>query len=193
MPREKREVVLQREVNVWELRQKGWSQVRIAAHLELDQSTVSKILKRVSERALSELGDEVVNTKLTQVRVLEHIADEALQAWEASKQNNRIVTQKVVRPGEGAKGLDGQPPQPSPTEVTQRVEDKDGDPRYLETAMKALADVRKILGADAPVGTHMDLTLHRGSDVRDLTDEQLAQLATRQALTAPTPDHDIDA
>jgi transposase len=93
-----KEVTIERERRAWELRQKGWSHRRIAAELGIDDSTVTKALQRVTKRALIDLKDKVEEMKTEQTFQLDHIQDEAMQAWERSKEDaelSRTVTKKI--------------------------------------------------------------------------------------------------
>ena len=172
----KPEITRQREVDMWKLRQLGWTQQRIADKLEIDQSTVSVALARISKRVLADLGDAVQAVKAEQAGQLDHIIDESLQAWDRSKEATRNVRRRQVQPAM-AQG-DGTAPQASqatPSEVTQEVKDQDGSVTYLETAMKAMADKRKIFGADAPLKiAETDLT---GQNAPRSTDDIAREIA----------------
>lgn len=134
-----KEIRLQREKTAWELRQKMWSQDKIAEELGITQSGVAKLLKRLTLRYAESFSEDIETVKAEQVAQLENIAFEAMQAWERSKEAANVV--RVKRPLQGTSG-EG--------EQTKEARDQDGDPRYLATAMKAKEDIRKILGADAP-------------------------------------------
>ena len=138
-----KEVLAEREVQVWTLRQKFYTHQRIADELGLERSTVTKILQRVTKRALNGLSEDIREKKIAQLEQLEYIADEAIQGWhrsrEAQKNVSRRTTEKAGRLTGGKR-----------EETLIQTSDMDGDPRYLETAMKALADIRKIAGIDAP-------------------------------------------
>src|SRR3972149_847519 len=155
-----RETLREREARVWDLSSKMWTQERIAQELNLERSTISKMLKRLNERALKTVTDEVLAEKAQQVRQLKAVADEAMQAWERSKDSRKGVVKKSSAGTSFRKGGD---------EVTTTVQDQDGDPRYLETAMKALADIRKILGLDSP--EKYEKILNPETEARELLDD----------------------
>lgn len=146
-----KEVSRQREQEVWDLRIKCWTQERIAAKLQISQPAVAKILKRLTERYSRNLNDDIERVKLEQISQLEHIASEAMQAWDDSKQE--IAVSK---------------------DFTRYFP---GDPRYLTAAMEAKEDIRKIIGADAPIKTINEL------DLSKLTDEQLQAIAKGQSAS----------
>jgi len=146
-----KEVTREREMRAWELRQKLWTQERIALELGITQAGVSKMLLRLNKRYLEQITEQIDAYKAEQVAQLSHIADEAMQSWQQSKQPEKAVSQvKATGKGRGAfgKGDDGR--------VTTQVKEKSGDPRFLSAAMTAMADIRKILALDAPI--HLDHT-----------------------------------
>lgn len=133
--REKREAV------AWQLSSEGWTHQRIADQLVVDRSTVTKILQRVSSRFQGELRDTVLLEKMRQVEILHRIVDEAMQAWERSKGQEKSATRREKEKSGGSKEI----------ETTQHAEENTGDPRYLAEARAAMADIRKILGLDRPM------------------------------------------
>lgn len=155
-----REILRERERRSWDLRQKGWTHERIAVELNLERSTVSKILGRVSKRYNDHIIEAMAEERATQVARLNLIVDESMRAWERSK----TPTKKARKQHTGTAVGTG-------TELVEtRLEDRDGDPRYLDTAMKAMADIRRILGLDAPLKS-------LAVDLKTLTDAQLDRLA----------------
>lgn len=131
MPKQPKEIAIEHERAAWELRQQCWTQERIAEKLEISQSAVSQILKKLRKRYLAKNEKELQAVKNEQVAQLEFMADELFQAWERSKY--RQVDD--AEPGEEFQ----------PVGV--------GDPKLLTAAMKAKEDIRKILGADAATKT----------------------------------------
>ena len=152
-----KEILAEREVQAWTLRQKFYTHQRIADELGLERSTVTKILQRVTKRALTGLSEDIREKKAAQLEQLEYIADEAIQGWhrskEATKNVSRRTSEKAGRFVSGGKN----------EETLIQTSDMDGDPRYLETAMKALAEIRKIAGMDAPKA--VELSGHDGGPV----------------------------
>lgn len=164
-----KEVLAEREAQVWALRRQGYTHERIAAELGLERSTVSKMLTRLTKRANTHLEEEIVEVKLAQIGQLQYIADEALQAWHKSKEAQKSVAKRTLnRPNRFGRG---QPEE----EMTIQTEDQDGNPRYLEAARGAMGDLRKLLGLDAPARS--EITGKGGGpvqlDVTKLTDEEL--------------------
>lgn len=163
MPRVPRSIVAERKKRAWELAQQGWSETRIALELGVDQSTISRYLTSLAKRTLTQLEDEVIRAKATQLRQLEHIIDEAFQAWQASKTPEQTISKRIVPGDIDEEGNRGE----SQEVVTTRVRGQSGDSRHLKTALDAMADARKLLGLDKAEPSGM-LTM---SDVQKIFNE----------------------
>lgn len=122
-------------LRVWDLRQQGWSHRRISETLGVERQTVVRILDRIEKRELARLSKRVSHQKAAQTGWLESWIDEAVQAWEASKQPARRVTVRKDGDGEAT--------------VTQ-VETREGDPAYLDRAIRLAGELRRLWGLDAP-------------------------------------------
>jgi len=157
-----------REMRALEMSIQGWSQHAIGAELGISQAAVSKLLKRVEERALRDLSGVVQRQKARQALRLEHIYSESMRAWERSKAESTRRRQRKTQPGPGGSGT-------TVAEIT--VEAQHGDPRFLDEARRALADLNKLWGLDAP--QRLDLRAAR-NPFADLTEDQLRELAAQQ-------------
>jgi predicted transcriptional regulator len=155
----------------------GWSQHQIAADLGISQAAVSKLLKRTEGRTLREMTAVIERQKVRQAMRLEHIYAQAMQAWEQSKTDR---SRKRQRKTQGASGG------PGATVAEIVVENQHGDPRYLEQALKALTDHRKLWGLDAP--QKVDVRASR-NPYDGMSEEALLEEVTRQArlLGVSTP------
>ena len=155
-----------------ELATMGWSQHAIAADLQISQAAVSKILARVEARELRDLTATVERQKVRQTQRLEYVFREAVGAWQASKAGATRKRQRIVEGGAGA----GQ------TVAEMTVASEHGDPRYLETARKALTDLRKLWGLEAP----QRVDVQASAPYATLSEaELLAVLARQEALLRP--------
>ena len=152
--------VRQRELDTIERHLQGMSQRHIAGDLGISQAAVSKIVARVERRALSDHAELVIRMKGQQTLQLDHIRQQAMAAWHASKSE---ATRRRQRRVEG-----GTDEAQTIAEVT--VESRYGDARYLSEARAALADLRKLWGLDAP--QKVDIRATRSPYV-DLTDDAL--------------------
>ena len=149
-----------------ELSIQGWTQAQIAADLHVSQPGVSKLLGRVEQRVLQELNTVVGRQKARQTLRLEHLYNEAMRAWDRSKAD---TTRRRQRKTQGGANGDA-------TMAELVVEDEHGDPRYLEQARRALTDMTKLWGLDAP--QKIDIQPSPSSDsLRGLTNEELYQRA----------------
>jgi predicted transcriptional regulator len=121
------------ELRAWDLRCSGMTQARVAQTLGVSQATVSRWLARVERRELRRMSRRVRRAKALQSETLEHVVDEALQAWERSK-----LPRKRARRSSTSGVLDGTG-NPAAVDATD-VEQRDGDPAYLDAAMAALRE-----------------------------------------------------
>lgn len=152
----------------------GWTQQEIAADLHVSQAAVSKIVRRADERALQDLSATVQRQKVRQTQRLERVIREATRAWEQSKGDaTRRRQRKRERDGHGEPGG-------AETVAEVVVDTRHGDPRYLDAIRKALADLRKVWGLDAPQQVDVQ---DRRRPFDHLTEaELLAALAQQDAL-----------
>jgi hypothetical protein len=147
MPKVPPELTRQREELAWELAAKGLSDAKIAAEIdkaglgEITHQGVNKMLRRVEARFFREMTERIAGVKASQTKALMTVYREAMDAWERSKQTAKTLTKQVGGAGPGPGGVE---------RVTTQLRDQDGDPRFLTEARAALAEVRKIWGADAP-------------------------------------------
>ena len=157
-----------RELRAMALTALGWSQPKIAADLGISQAAVCKLLKRIETRLFRELSETVQRQSARQALRLDHLYAEAIRGWNESKAD---TTRRRQRKTQGGKG-DGA------TVAELVVENEHGDPRYLDVALKALADLRKLLGLDAP--QKVDVRASR-NPYADMTEDDLRAELTRQA------------
>ena len=141
---EPRSVIRHREHQVITLTEQGWRQEAIADHLGITQAGVSKILRRVDERALRAVAAHVAYLKMRGVRHLEYLSREGRWGWEQSKQGRvrRRQTKSALADG-------------TPVVRQDVVVDEHPDPRMLEQARKAeeaLADLLELTGSKSPAG-----------------------------------------
>jgi len=142
------ELVRRREQAALDLAANGLSETEIAEELDkqghgkVTQQAVSKMLIRIEKRQLAEMSERVKLMKVRQTASLRKVYRDAMAAWEESKKPQKSLTTK-----HGPSGENGQPGNVLESHSTLR--DQDGDPRYLEQARQALADIRKIWGLDA--------------------------------------------
>lgn len=135
-----------REAQVVEHVLEGRTQHQIADALGISQAAVSKIARRVEERLLADLACKAERQRARQTLRLEHIYGQAMRAWQDSKQEGLRRRQRKTEHDGGA----------GSTVAELISENRHGDPRYLDEARKALADLRKVWGIDAPERVSID-------------------------------------
>jgi hypothetical protein len=125
----------------------------------ITKSGVHRMLMRTRQRLFEELRDRADHQKTLQTARLEKLYREALEAWHKSWKPNKTLTSKQ---GAGSAGL--------PQDASVTIRDATGDPRYLQAAIAALADIRAIWGLEeakkmtvrgdpkAPLESHVTVT-----------------------------------
>jgi hypothetical protein len=198
---------LAREERAWELRIQGHTRREIVERFQSEglgtvtRPAVTHMLKRAAARILARMGETVGEEIARQLSALWHIYDEAMKAWERSKEDDRMLRERTkqgaapILPG-GRRGIAPDPEK----ETVQQLRPQVGDPRYLAEARAALADLRKLLQLEGPqrlqVGglpgappvqvEHSGAVEHR-LDVSKLSDAELDQLdRTLAKLTEPS-------
>lgn len=134
-----RQVTRDRERRAWELRVTQFqTEQQIADALGIDTSTVCRMLQRLEKRLAKTFEGQAAEIKAEQTAQLQHIAQEAIRAWERSQQDAEI--ERTVSGPQGA------------TTTTER-RGQVGDSRFLDQVRGALEDIRDIWGLDAPKRT----------------------------------------
>jgi lysozyme family protein len=153
-----------RERVAMECRLRGWTLEKIAEEIgrrglgKVSAVAVHKMLRRVDQRADAAMIDEVAESRRRQLLALRHFQQEMADAWHRSKEDAQRVKERTVEADDPspAPNVNGATPATlrrlKPTKTTEmEVKGQVGERGYVETALKALADERKILGYDAPV------------------------------------------
>ncbi len=165
--------LLARRREVWRMRvHEHKTQVAIADDLGITRRQVEKDLKWMAAIIVDDLKAEVRQTKIEQVSELRHIVSEAMTQWEASKGTKKVVTRHTTEPAK-QKVYNPETGQTEEIETgntqivtIQHVTQLLGSIKFLTEAREAMADIRKILGADAPLLT---AALHGFSDLPQIT------------------------
>ena len=146
------------ELRIWTLLSEGKSPSAIAREVGIARQSVHRIIRRVEAKYNQAIGATVERLKARQARALWAVVDEAVDAWERSKQPLRRVRKESGNrgPGNSRSGRrsgkrTGDSSSGARTDLTRtEVESRVGDPRFLAQAREALADIRKLYGLDAP-------------------------------------------
>ncbi|MGO9798728.1 MAG: hypothetical protein ACLPQ0_04630 [Candidatus Binatus sp.] len=138
------------ELRIWTLLSEGKTPSAIAREVGIARPSVHRIIRRVEARYNQAIGATVERLKARQARTLWAVVDEAVEAWERSKQPVRRVKRESGRRGPARGGSRGERGDGRTDLTRTQVESRVGDPRYLTEAREALADIRKLYGLDAP-------------------------------------------
>jgi hypothetical protein len=117
------------------------TQTEIANEIGVAQSTISKDFK-VIERWWQRLAARNINKVKAEILAqLFLVVREAWEAWEKSKGDKEtkskvgsIINEEIVRPGA----------------LTVKLENSNGDPRYLQVILAAIKEIKAIYGLDLP-------------------------------------------
>lgn len=124
-----------REQRVVTLSEQGWTQDAIARDLDISQSAVSQILRRVDERMWREIQAQCHHLRARIFRRLDHVSREACAGWEKSKAGHTKRTQTKRQDAQGG------------PVITQQVTiDERPNPRLLEEARLAEEAKAALLG-----------------------------------------------
>ena len=164
-----------RELHVMEQILEGRTQGQMAAALGISQSAVSQIVRRIEERLLVDVAWKVERQRARHSLRLEFLYAEAIRAWRGSQQDTLRKRQRQTDGGPGAGGA-------TVAEIVS--ENRHGDPRYLDEARKALADLRTVWGVDTPDR----LSVTAAAPFASMTDAALDAELARQARLLRGPD-----
>ena len=167
-----------REAQVLEHLLDGRTQHQIAEALGVSQPAVCKIVRRVEESLLADLAYKAERQRARQTLRLEHIYGHAMQAWQDSTQEGLRRRQRKTEHDGG----------PESTVSGLISENRHGDPRYLDQARKALADLRKVWGIDAPERVSIDTSTHYASMSDDALEAELVRHERLLQSSAPKAD-----
>jgi hypothetical protein len=165
---------------VWDLKLKCYTRDEIAEELGMKPNTVKQILHRLTKHFKQSLTEDIEEIKNDQIASLCKIAREAFEAWEVSKKSVKKLRDKSGTAPNGAKITEKSKEtcyQDIDSPTGQQLENDvsllkmAGDPRHLKIAMEALADIRAITGANAPIKSDVSLT--------NLSDEELLSEAAK--------------
>lgn len=142
---------LKRRWDAWKKHTEGGkTQTQIAEEFGVNQATISRDLDWCSKLVIPDLKEHIVRVKVEQVETLRYLVSEMLAQWEASKGTKKVVTR--VQKGERIKDPETGAVLHEPVVIiTQNETELLGDIKYTQEARASMADIRRILGADAPL------------------------------------------
>jgi DNA-binding CsgD family transcriptional regulator len=197
-----------REAQAWQLKAAGYTNAEIGRLIvaegdaALTNQTVSNILAAAEAKiGFDSTAQAIASVRSQQLARLEHVYSEAMAAWRHSKQAKKSASKRTSRGvALGGAGRDGGERSVLATTehetTTQTATEREGDPRFLETAMKVLTSIRQLTGTNAPLDMRF-LSRDGAADVRldHMDDDELsgylgalAQIAAQLAGTISDAD-----
>lgn len=141
-----------------QLQERGMKSRDIAEVIGAEPRAVGQFLRTFNAWVMKELEEDRRAKAAQQIEILDHLVGDLMHQWEKSKSDEE--TEKVVT-FSGSENDDGA------VEIKQRVEKtkrgRTGDPAIIGQIRGALADVRGILGLDAPKATEVKVGGVEGS------------------------------
>lgn len=136
-----------RDLEVYSKLTQGFTTREVAAEHGIDHTTVSRIGHAVDKWLRPQWMEHILDIRVRHCESLMHVFQEAMAAWEKSKTDAVTITEKSGNSG----GEKGGPYDEKATQTKAQA----GNPSFLAEARSALAEVRKIWGADAPAKTEV--------------------------------------
>ena len=125
-----------RKVKVYQRYLEGTcTQRQVAEEFGITPGRVCQLIHEMDAEILEGFSEKRGALKSRQHGQLEHVAREAMRAWEESKQPSETTKTKRI---------DGVPGDQTERTISHRP----GDPRYLDQALKAMDGIRKIWGLE---------------------------------------------
>jgi hypothetical protein len=153
---------IQRELDraaVAELMLKGWSQLQIAQHLEVDPSTVCRDVAAIQAQWKQQALRDFDADKSAELENLKQLKREYWAGWERSQKAKETSLSEELSAVSGGR-----------QKVATRVEQRNGDPAFLNGLVKIVELEAKLLGLFPTEKT-------AGNSAIALTDTQLDTLA----------------
>jgi hypothetical protein len=150
--------MLAEDVEIWRLftRPDFTSFYKLAEEVGLSHEGARKRVNKIARRLWDQQAETTIRIRAGQLIQLEEVCAQAWDAWIKSRQQGkRFHKSKWRKLGPKLELLARDPNDPdkdwNSVSENLHVWDQQGDPRYLEVYLKAKADIRRIVGADAPV------------------------------------------
>jgi hypothetical protein len=170
---------------VYHLFASGVRKLYIAQRIGIDNKTVHRIIKRMSDHLAVEFMDEIRRLRVEHTMRLSHIVEESMAAWRKSKRPG--VTETVNQSGGDASPA-AEPVATGQSDVSRvtKTVHQCGNAAYLSEARAAMAEIRKIWGADTKPMEIPDADAE-GERVAGKSRQEALQAAAEKILSAITP------
>jgi hypothetical protein len=179
-----------REAQSWHFKAAGYTHAEIGRMLVPDgddplaASTVANILAAAEAKiGFHSTAQAIASVRANQIAQLEHVYSEAMAAWRKSKEAKKSASKRTSRGV--ARGQRSVLATTEHETIAQSATEREGDPRFLETALKALTSIRQLTGANAPLDLRF-LSRDGAADVRldHMDDDELRRYLGTLAQTA---------
>lgn len=124
----------------------GRYQEEIAETLGIDQTTVSRDIKRLLEEWRNDTDADIKQRQKELEQKYLFVWREAMSAWMKSLQDAETTIQELIDGGEGSGGSQR-------LKASTRKEGQSGNPALLAQAQSALKAIREMFGVDDQAGT----------------------------------------
>jgi hypothetical protein len=163
---------------LFELRQQGLTEVRIAEQMGMSPSMVNGRLQKIFQTYRVGLTGDVEARAGEMISRYEYIINESMDAWRASKDDRRSASRTVTRRlGDGGVTVDeatgeviSNPEDPGTESMTTGASSPGPDVKYLSTAMSAMEKLGKLLRIDSPTQVQVQVSGEGGGPVRIIHD-----------------------
>jgi DNA-binding CsgD family transcriptional regulator len=161
---------------IFDLKQQGLPDERIAEEIGVSTATVNNRLNRIFREYRTAMTGDVEARAGELISQYEYIVAESLDAWRQSKADRRSLSRTISRklggnavdPSTG-EVLDG-PEDPGFESITTGASAPGPDVKYLSTAMSAMEKLSKLLRIDAPQQVQVQVSGPNGGPVRFVQD-----------------------
>jgi predicted transcriptional regulator len=164
---EPKALIESRAQRAWELNAAGRSQREIAAELGISQAAVCKILRREADRLVEARQDDAERQRIRLLARQEHLFRESIRGFERSSKERTRKRQRQVTAADGA----------VTHTMDAEVMPRDGDPRFLEQAGRALDRAAALQGLTQDGGRTRATDERDPSGARDRLTGKLGRLA----------------
>lgn len=147
----------------------GWSQHRIAERLnqerdyELTQQTISNDLKEIQRRWQANTVIPLDTHKAKELaridKLEEHYWQEYLASKEPRKSTSKVDKSQTIARKKANNEMDAPPPQQVSRVASERIEQREGNPAFLQGVERCIKMRVDLLGLNAPVKSDESMTI----------------------------------
>ena len=121
----------------------GWSYRRIAEEFDVSKTQCWQIVQDTGKALVSEFSEDIRQMRVHHTLQLKSMIGELREAW-----TNSLVPLRIEKTGNRS----------GDEYVETTVKHTGGDPRYIDSAARLMADIRSMWGVDAPKASTVEIT-----------------------------------